>query len=563
MNTSSPLIAADLDTIYQKSPDYPEDAKARYRDAGLWTDMTLGNFLREGARRFATRPAIVEGGTRWSYKALDHEVDRLSFGLQSLGLLKGDRVVLQLANRASMIMTTLACFRLGLLPVFALPAHRSHELIHFCTASGARALITMADQVAGQPDVDFRALARRVIRACPGLEHVLIDGTPEEFTSLDSLYQDTPAVADWPAVTADELAFFQLSGGTTGLSKLIPRRHQDYLYSIRGSIEPCGINEHTVYLGALPLAHNFPMSSPGFLGVLYAGGCVVMAPAPTPDHCFPLIEAEGVTHASLVPPLALLWLNSLPQYAHLDLSSLQVLQVGGARFSAEAARRVRPELGCTLQQVFGMAEGLVNYTRLDDDPETIVRTQGRPISRLDEVRIVDAAGRPVPDGTPGLLETRGPYTIRGYFDAPAHNEASFTDEGFYRTGDVVSRTSTGYLIVEGRDKDQINRGGEKISPEEVENLLLAHPEVHDVAVVGMTDAYLGERPCAFIVPRGDATPKAGELAQYLKDTGLATYKVPDRFRIVEAFPETRVGKVSRKVLREQLKDTYATPHASA
>ncbi|MCM5704297.1 (2,3-dihydroxybenzoyl)adenylate synthase [Larsenimonas salina] len=554
--STNDYIAADLDEVRAKSPDYPEAFKQHYRDQGLWSDQTFGELLKTQAERFAADPALVDGETRLSYRALDARVDRLCAGLQRSGLKKGDRVVVQLGNRASFVVTTFALFRLGLLPVFALPAHRAKEITHFCTASNARALITMADRVSGQPRFDFRTLAHEVQAACPTLEHVYIDGAPEEFTALESLESDAPLLEDWPGVDADDLAFFQLSGGTTGLSKLIPRRHQDYLYSVIGSLAPCGFDERTTYLIALPGAHNFPMSSPGFLGVIAAGGCMVMAPEPSPTTCFELIEREGVTHTALVPPLAMLWLDAAA-HTERDLSSLQVLQVGGSKMNSEAAKRVGPVLGCTLQQVFGMAEGLVNYTRLDDDEDVILYTQGRPISALDEVRIVDDHGQPVAPGTPGNLQTRGPYTIRGYFDNSGINAKSFTADGFYCTGDVVAQTPAGYLIVGGREKDQINRGGEKISPEEVENLILAHPDVFDTAVVAMPDDFLGERPCAFVIPRkGVTAPDTPTLVDFLKTRGLATFKLPDQVRAIDAFPHTGVGKISKKALRQALKDTY-------
>ncbi len=300
----------------------------------------------------------------------------------------------------------------------------------------------------------------------------------------------------------EDTAFFQISGGSTGLSKLIPRTHDDYIYTLRESARICGMDETSVYLCALPMAHNFPMSSPGFLSALYVGGRVVLAPAPTPAVCFELIAAEKVTDTALVPPLLLLWLEAAAS-ATPDISSLKLIQVGGAKLIPEVARRVTPTLGATLQQVFGMAEGLVNYTRIDDDAETIIQTQGRPISPDDEIRIVDDHDQPVPAGEAGNLLTRGPYTIRGYFNNPAANERSFTHDGFYRTGDIVRRTESGHLVVQGRAGDHINRAGEKISAEEIENHLMAHPQVYDAAVVSVPDDYLGERSCAFIIPRGE------------------------------------------------------------
>ncbi|MBW8776952.1 MAG: AMP-binding protein, partial [Stenotrophomonas sp.] len=369
------------------------------------------------------------------------------------------------------------------------------------------------------------------------------------FVALEALQGDRSQLPADP--DPQSVAFLQISGGSTGLSKLIPRTHDDYIYSFRASNDLCGIDRDSVYLVALPAAHNFPMSSPGFFGALYAGARVVLSPGPGPDAAFPLIAREKVTCCGLVPPLALLWAQAAATSKH-DLSSLQVLQVGGAKLVPEAARRVIDGLGCTLQQVFGMAEGLVNYTRLDDPEDLIVACQGRPISADDEVRVVDDHDQPVAEGEVGHLLTRGPYTIRGYHNDAVANARSFTDDGFYRTGDRVQQLPGGYLVVQGRAGDHINRAGEKISAEEIEDHLLAHPGVFDAAVVSIPDEYLGERSCAFVIAQGEPF-KAPALKSWMRGRGLAAFKVPDQVVFVDSFDTTAVGKISRRELRAQLR----------
>jgi 2,3-dihydroxybenzoate-AMP ligase len=533
-------------------PTWPEEFATRYRRAGHWRGETFGQVLRERALRHGERTALVAGAQRWSYRELDERADRLVAGLQALGIKPRDRVVVQLPNIAAFFEVCFALFRLGALPVFALPAHRSAEISYFCAFTEAAAYI-IPDKHGG---FDYRTLAEQVRDRVPGLRHVIVAGEAGPFTPLSSLYAEP---AGLPEPSASDVAFFQLSGGSTGIPKLIPRTHDDYIYSLRASAEICQLDGSSVYLCALPAAHNFPLSSPGVLGTLYAGGTAVLAPYPSPDVAFPLIERERVTITALVPPLAMIWLEAASARRH-DLSSLRVLQVGGAKFSEEAARRVRPTLGCTLQQVFGMAEGLVNYTRLDDPEERIVTTQGRPISPDDELRVVDEDGREVAPGETGQLLTRGPYTIRGYYKAETHNARAFTPDGFYCTGDLVRMTPEGYLVVEGREKDQINRGGDKVAAEEIENHLLAHPAVHDAAVVSIPDPFLGERTCAFVIPR-EAPPPATALTTFLRERGLAGFKIPDRVEFVDAFPKTGVGKVSKKALRETLsrRNTVPTP----
>ncbi|MGI5169194.1 (2,3-dihydroxybenzoyl)adenylate synthase [Spirillospora sp. CA-253888] len=526
---------------------WPEEFAARYREAGYWRGQTFGRLLRGAAAAHGEREAVVGvgpgGPARWTYAELDRRADRLAAGLHRFGLRPRDRVVVQLPNVPEFVELCFALFRLGAIPIFALPAHRAAEIGYFLEHAEAAAYV-IPDRCAG---FDHRELAREV-----KAERVLVAGDAEEFTALDSLPCDPVAL---PEPDPSDVALMQLSGGTTGTPKLIPRTHDDYVYSFRASAEICGLTPDSVYLCALPVAHNFPMSSPGVFGALTAGAKVVLAPLPSPDEAFPLIERERVTITGLVPPLALVWLEAAAATRH-DLSSLEVLQVGGAKFGAEAAARVRPVLGCDVQQVFGMAEGLVNYTRLDDPEQVRVTTQGRPISPHDEVLVVDDEDRPVPPGEAGHLLTRGPYTIRGYYRADAHNATAFTPDGFYRTGDIVRRTPSGHLVVEGRAKDQINRGGEKIAAEEVENHLLAHDAVHDAAVVAVPDALLGERTCAFVIPRGEA-PRAVRLKAFLRERGIAAYKIPDRIVFVEAFPHTGVGKVSRRELRAALTERMA------
>ncbi|AHY58926.1 (2,3-dihydroxybenzoyl)adenylate synthase [Stenotrophomonas rhizophila] len=527
---------------------WPPALVARYRAAGHWRGETLPGVLRERATLFADDIAVVGREVRLSYAALWQEAGRIGAGLLARGLVPGDRVVVQLGNTPAFVTVVCGLFRAGLIPVYALPAHRFTEVRHVLDKAQARGYIA-ADR---QDGFDYRVLARELQALLPALQHVLIVGDAAEFGAVDSLQGDAALLP--PDPDPQSVAFLQLSGGSTGLSKLIPRTHDDYIYSFRASNDICGITRDSVYMVALPAAHNFPMSSPGFLGALYAGARVVMSPGPGPDAAFPLIARERVTCVGLVPPLALLWAQAAATTAH-DLGSLQVLQVGGAKLVPEAAHRVIDSLGCRLQQVFGMAEGLVNYTRLHDPLDVVVGTQGRPISPDDEVLVVDDHGHPVAEGGIGHLLTRGPYTIRAYHNDPAANARSFTEDGYYRTGDMVQQLPGGYLVVQGRAGDHINRAGEKISAEEIEDHLLAHAEVFDAAVVSMPDAFLGERSCAFVIAHG-TPPTAASLKAWVRGRGLAAFKVPDQVVFVEAFGTTAVGKISRRELRAQLRERY-------
>jgi 2,3-dihydroxybenzoate-AMP ligase len=526
----------------------PPEAAEHYRDLGVWTGDTHWRLFRRAVTRWPDAPAATDRTRTVTWSQLDDGVTRAATVLADHGVHRGDGVIVQFPNSVAYLELIFAIWRLGAVPVFSLPAHGSTDIRHFAGHAPAHHYVSTA-----RPN-------RHLRRVHDDLATPLDDGTVVRTLLIDEQAADpweaasglpVPEAVDVPA---DELAFLQLSGGTTGVPKQIPKTHDDYLYSVRASIDVCDLGHGDVLLVALPAAHNFTMSSPGILGAVQVGAHIVFAADPMPTEVLPLIERHRVTHLALVPP-ALISLLNFPARGDHDLSSVRTVWVGGAKLSEAAARRVGPELGWQLQQVFGMAEGLVNYTPLDASVDEIVTTQGRPMSPYDEILVVDDDDAEVPTGTPGHLLTRGPYTIRQYHRAPEVNARSFTADGFYRTGDIVV-FSGGTLTVVGRAKDQINRGGEKIAPEAVENVLLENPGVHDVSVIGAPDEVLGERIRAFVIPRAEvADDPAGAgltptgLRKFVRAHGLASFAVPDDIEIVAEFPFTGVGKVSKKAQR--------------
>jgi 2,3-dihydroxybenzoate-AMP ligase len=532
---------------------WPAETAAYYRAAGYWTDEPLTQMLIDRASSQPDQMAVISAGCSLTYAQLHQQSGRLAQQFLLRGLQPGDTALVQLPNIAEFYLVYFALLKAGIVPVNALFSHNKAELNEYVRQIKPQlAILSGQHTLFSQPDYLSTLLPNSTIQQLVFVDDVDASVFAAANQQVPLTYLHTLLAADnadiaLPELNASEVAFFQLSGGSTGTPKLIPRTHNDYLYSVRGSVEICQVTAETRYLCALPCAHNFPMSSPGALGVFYAGGTVVMAPDPSPAACFPLIEKHQITMSGLVPTALNLWLAEAAD-TQFDISSLQVLQVGGASLPLIIARQVKPKLGCQLQQVFGMAEGLVNYTRLDDDEWTICHTQGRPISVDDEIRIVDEEDNPVPCGEVGSLLTRGPYTIRGYYQSDEHNQRAFTPDGFYRSGDRVRQTEQGCLIVSGREKDQINRGGEKIAAEEIESWLLKHTSIKQVALVAMNDAVMGERACAFVVCH-DAPVKAVALRKFLREQGLADYKIPDKFEFVPDLPLTAVGKINKAKLR--------------
>jgi 2,3-dihydroxybenzoate-AMP ligase len=285
---------------------------------------------------------------------------------------------------------------------------------------------------------------------------------------------------------------------------------------------------------------------------LLHGAKVVLAGSTRAGEAFASIERHRITHVAVVPALLIRWIND-PLIARFDLSSLEVIQSGGQRLQPEIRRLTKQLIpSVTVQENFGMAEGMLMFVRLNDPEETRMETVGRPVSPDDEVRIVDDDDCEVGPGEIGEFLARGPYTLRGYFSAPEYNARAFTTDGFYRSGDLMLRHPSGNYVVAGRKKDMINRGGEKISAEEIENLILMHPAVQNAACVSMPDRVLGERMCAYVILRPGRALSLKELVGFLSEQEIATHKLPERLEIVDEFPLSPFGKVSKKELAERI-----------
>lgn len=522
---------------------YPAERAAAYRMAGYWTGRSLDSLLRRAASQWPNRVGVLDAESSHTYSELDTLADRAAGGFAALGFAPGERVLLQLPNTCRFAVALFGLLRAGIIPVLCLPGHRSAELSHFAKVSGAVGLI-VAESAGG---FDYRPMARQLVAEHPHLRHVILDGDTGPFVSWAELPTGDP-----PKVLVDTSspALLLVSGGTTGMPKLIPRTHDDYGYNAIESARLCRMNSDDVYLVSLPAAHNFPLACPGILGAMTVGATVVFSTDPSPEAAFAVIERHGVTVTAVVPALAKLWAQAC-DWEPITPKTLRLLQVGGSKLEPEDARRVCATLTPGLQQVFGMAEGLLNFTRLDDPPDALEHTQGRPLSDADELRIVNADGEPVPPGDEGELLVRGPYTINGYFRAERDNVRCFDADGFYRSGDLVRRRDDGYLVVTGRVKDVICRCGETIAAQELEEQLLSHPAIWSAAAVPLPDPDLGEKICAAVVFAG-APVALAELNRHLDQRGVAMHARPDLLVAMTSLPTTPVGKVDKKAIARQI-----------
>jgi 2,3-dihydroxybenzoate-AMP ligase len=541
---------------------YPPDLVAEYRAEGLWGRSTIAQEFTRVAAAHPHCEAVVTADATLSYAGLDRATDRIAHGLGALGLRPGDPVLFQVTNRAESVLAWYAVLKAGGVPVCSLAFHRGHEISQISRLVGAVAHVVES----GTRGFDLVAFGHEQAQDHPTLRMLLtIGAVPASDGDGPPRLEDLGANADpaearaWVAdvqarIDPDDVAVFQLSGGTTGVPKVIPRLHAEYWYNARAYAAAWNWDESTRNAHLIPLIHNA-----GIVCGLHAphsvGGCLVLTTADL-DEALPVMAAASATdvllghgHYGAVEHPAF-----AAAAASLRTVVLSGAKVGTALFDAVEAT------GAVSGQLFGMGEGMFLTTPLASPRRARNTTVGVPISPRDEVRVLlPDTEVEVPDGVTGELCVRGPYTIRGYFDAPEHNARAFTSDGFYRTGDLAAWVTIDggrWLSIEGRIKDVINRGGEKVNAEEVEALLLRHPAVAGAGVVAMPDARLGERACAYLVAR-DAPVDLEDVRRHLDALGVAKVKWPERLEWVDELPRTLVGKIDKKALRADIGDRLA------
>jgi len=546
---------------------FPPEYAARYRAKGYWQDRSLAQEFDAVFQRYADRVALIDGGVTYTYAQLDRVSSNLALNLLELGLQPLDRVVPTLPNVHEFVVLYFALQKIGCIPIAALVTHRYAEISQFVNLSDA----TTCVYPESSGDFAFAPVITRVQAENPSLKFRIVLGEAgANEVSLRGLINQpatlpTSRLSDIPIDPTDP-CIFQLSGGTTGIPKLIPRTNNDYAYNSKVAADVCEITPDSVLLLVLPIAHNLPLACPGIQGFMFKGAKVVLHANTRPTDIFGLIEKHQVTHLKVVPALLIRLIND-PSVQDHSLSSLKLIQSGGQRMQPEVRAKTRALIpGVFVQENFGMSEGTLMFVRASDPEEVKLETCGRPVCEDDEVLLLDDEGNEVPDGEVGEFTVRGPYTLRGYFGVPEYNARQFTPEGFYRSGDLMRKHPSGNYIVEGRKKDLINRGGEKISAEEVENLILMHPAVQNVACVPMPDPAMGERMCAFVILKTGQTLHLKELVGFLLTKEIAKFKLPERLEVLPDFPVSTFGKVSKKTLSEliaqklQIEQAATTSH---
>jgi len=529
---------------------YPDEFVKVYKEKGYWEDITIGEHFDRWVEQYADRIAIAYHGQEVTFRRMDEYVTRIAYHMAKMGIKTYDRVIFQLFNGPEVVYLFYACMKIGAIPICSLATHRWAEISFFAKKAEARAHIIPAGTVL---DFDYEEFAEELREEVPSLEFVLTVGKPERpnMVSVNELMNsDIDLIAAKEALAPYrpdpmEPAVFQLSGGTTGVPKIIPRRHNEYYYNAKCNASAQGIDENDRFITLQPMMHNSPLSFQ-ILPTHFMGGAVVPA-APKPDAFIRAITEDKATMCLYAGPFA--EIIDAAKSKNIDLGSLRKLWV--MMTPPDKAIEIRKTLQIESIQLFGMAEGFGTSTRLSDSLETKLHTLGRPLSEADEVRIVAPGTEDdLPVGEIGEMICRGPYTIRGYYKAEERNKEAFTSDGFYRSGDLCKLDAQGNMTWCGRIKDCIDRGGEKVSAEEVEGHVLSFSKVKGVAVVAMPDKRLGERICAFVIPKPGETFTLEELRDFLlNERKIAKFKAPERLEFADGFPLTHVGKLDKKTLR--------------
>jgi cyclohexanecarboxylate-CoA ligase len=527
-------------------PGHRPGTRERYRAAGWWSGRTLDDEFRAAVERaHPDETAIVHASGRMSWGELDRQVAGAATWLVEHGVGRGDVVSVQLPNWPEFVVLNFAIARAGAVLNSLMPSFRQRELRHVLGRARPRVLVVPEHWGSFGYGPMATELAAEV-----GIPHV-VRARADSGPTVDTLVATPPADLTTRRPDGDDVGFLVFTSGTEAMPKGVIYTHDILTFAVRSTIETLGVGPDDAIFMPSPLAST--------TGVLNGMDMMAMLPAKLvllerwdPAAAADLIERERCAF-TFVAATFLHDLTYLPGIAERDLDAFRLFACGGAPIPTKLCHDAERNLGCRVLRAYGSSEStFVVLNRPDDRSERAYLTDGRPLPAR-EVRIAGDDGEPAPPGTPGEILVRGPNLSVGYFDAPELNAAAFDAEGFYHSGDVGAMDEDGYLTVLGRKKEIIIRGGMNISPLEVEVALSEHPMVSEASVVGYPDERLGERACAFVVPDSER-PTLDDLTGFLRERGLASYKLPERLVVVDALPRTAVGKVRKIELVRHLSE---------
>lgn len=534
-------------------PYKPEDVE-RYVKYRWWLGLTWGDIFDKATDLYPRKEALVDDTARFTYRELREKVDRLAIGFMGLGIKERDFVLLQLPNWHEFIFAFFALQKIGAIVVLLVARHGLSEINYLSNLTHPVAWIG--------PDhyknTEYLAMVQQAMKENKELRHLISVRSPENkaFTPLEGLIEGSELTkSNLEALAARrpdpmEVSIILPTGGTTGLPKAVPRTHNDYIASVEYHTRAWEVTCNDTMLTAAPVSHAQAIHNCVGGAFFHCAKYVLTDSTDAADICR-VIEREKVTAFPTVPALVhrIVSMENLKDY---DLSSLTRIYAGGAPSTPELVKSVYEKVGCKFVNALGSSEGPAAVSRLDADIETICNTVGEKDCPYAQVKIVDQNLQELPPNKEGELITKGPNIFNGYFKSEEENRNVFTQDGFFRTGDLAKVDESGIITITGRIKETILRGGETLSAIGIERLVSSHPAVADVAVIGMPDKALGERICAYVKLKDGASLSLEELVAYLRGIGASVLQLPERLELIDSIPLTKVGKADKKVLKEDI-----------
>jgi cyclohexanecarboxylate-CoA ligase len=537
--------------------NYTSEQVEEYYTTGDWQDRVLYDFVVDRATAHPDRVYLTDGTETVTYRRLREDAVRIAAGLSKLGVGKGDRVVVQMPNWAEFATIVVALSRLGAILVPTMPIFRNDEVGYVLRHSEAKVVI--GPQLFHR--FDHLGMYRDLAREIETLEHVVIvradypdklDGAidlatlavPGDIDELDAALGDTAA--------ADDGALVVYTSGTTSRPKGCFHSFNTIHAAAKLLNDRLHVDENDVIFNPSPVSHSTGLIT-GLLMPLFVGGGTHFMPVWHPDEGMDRIREYGCTITVTSTTFLTTVMEAYDASKH-DLSSMRYWVCAGAPIPGAVVQEAR-SMFPTIQvlSLYGRSENMTTSLCAPEDPaEKSVTSDGRALADS-AIKVVDEDGQEVPVGEAGDIVYRGPSHMLEYYKDPEQTAALFTEDGFSRSGDLGFADADGFIRVNGRLKDIIIRGGINISSREVEDLLEEHPDVRQVAVVGMPDSRLGERSCAFIVTLpGHEDPTLASVTEFLRSKKIAVQKLPERIEVVEELPMTPVGKVRKNVLRDRI-----------
>jgi non-ribosomal peptide synthetase component E (peptide arylation enzyme) len=545
-----------VDLLEGVVPYNPADTK-KYIESGWWRGVTLGELLDRAADIHPDKIGFADRSFRSTYGEARLKSEKLAIQLLNIGIKPTERILLQLPNWIEFTYAYFACQKIGAIPVLLIDRYRQLEINQLAKITGATGWIVPTQY----KKTDFRPIVDDVLRDTPQIRNVITargEIDREGFHSLDQLI-NTAELSEANKRQLKEsrpdpgqVAHMGPTGGTTGAPKIVPRTHN----SLFCGVEHCSLSweqhceDKTLIAG--PIGHDLSFTK-GFLGSVIMMASIFYLDSTDNDDICHIIESEKITSIVWVPTLAqrLLSFDKLGDY---DLSSLKKMHSGGGASLPDLIKGVMEKLQMRFHNGYGGTEGMTTITRAVDDYKTICDTVGRPTFPHDIYKVVDFMGRDLAPGNSGELLVKGPCVFSGYFNNPDENKKTFTEDGFFRTGDIAKIDERGYITLTGRMKEMINRGGESISATVIERLIDQHSDVAVVAVVPMPDPVMGEKACAYIEPVAGKTLTFEIIIDFLKGLKASVLELPERIEFVEEMFYTKAQKLDKKAIREDIEN---------